>query len=114
MPPCRGKPPATGIRHLSVALKSSVSGSAMTIVNPAISSSRSKPPSRSALARRKQMARPISLELPPHDAREEVRDRVEQAPGEHVEALLESYQLVAQLHRHSGFELLRGALGAID
>jgi uncharacterized protein YjgD (DUF1641 family) len=60
------------------------------------------------------MARPISLELPPHDAREELRNRLEQAPVEHVEALLDSYELLEQLHRHGVFELVRGALGASD
>jgi uncharacterized protein YjgD (DUF1641 family) len=60
------------------------------------------------------MARPISLELPPRDPREELRNRLEQAPVEHAEALLDSYELLEQLHRHGIFELLRGALGASD
>jgi len=60
------------------------------------------------------MARPISLELPPRDPREELRTRLEQAPVAHAEALLDSYELLQQLHDHGVFELLRGALGASD
>lgn len=58
------------------------------------------------------MARPIPLELPPRDPREELRKRLEQAPIAHAEALLDSYELLQQLHDHGVFELLRGALGA--
>ena len=60
------------------------------------------------------MARPISLELPPRDPREELRKRLEEAPAEHAEALLESYELLQQLHDHGVFQLLRGVLGASD
>ncbi len=60
------------------------------------------------------MARPIALELPPRDARDELRRRLEQAPLEHAEALLDSYELLEKLHQHGVFELLRGALGASD
>jgi uncharacterized protein YjgD (DUF1641 family) len=60
------------------------------------------------------MARPISLELPPRDPREELRKRLEEAPVAHAEALLDSYELLEQLHQHGVFELLRGALGASD
>ena len=60
------------------------------------------------------MARPISLELPPRDPREELRTRLEQAPIEHAEALLDSYELLQQLHDHGVFELLRGGLSASD
>jgi uncharacterized protein YjgD (DUF1641 family) len=60
------------------------------------------------------MARPISLELPPRDPREELRERLEQAPVAHAEALLDSYELLQQLHEHGVFQLLRGALGASD
>jgi len=60
------------------------------------------------------MARPIPLELPPRDPREELRRRLEQAPVAHAEALLDSYELLQQLHDHGVFELLRGALGASD
>jgi uncharacterized protein YjgD (DUF1641 family) len=60
------------------------------------------------------MARPIPLELPPRDPREELRKRLQQAPVEHAEALLDSYELLGKLHEHGVFELLRGALGASD
>jgi uncharacterized protein YjgD (DUF1641 family) len=60
------------------------------------------------------MARPISLELPPRDPREELHKRLEQAPAAHAEALLDSYELLQQLHDHGAFELLRGALSASD
>jgi len=60
------------------------------------------------------MARPIPLELPPRDPREELRNRLEEAPIEHAEALLDSYELLQQLHDRGVFELLRGALQASD
>ena len=60
------------------------------------------------------MARPIPLELPPRDPREELRKRLEEAPVEHAEALLDSYELLGKLHEHGVFELLRGMLGASD
>jgi uncharacterized protein YjgD (DUF1641 family) len=60
------------------------------------------------------MARPIPLELPPHNPREQLRKQLEQAPVEHAEALLDSYVLLQQLHDHGIFELLRGGLSASD
>lgn len=60
------------------------------------------------------MARPIALELPPRDPREELRNRLDKAPDAHAEALLDLYELLQQLHDHQVFELLRGALGASD
>src|SRR5580698_1307615 len=60
------------------------------------------------------MARPISLELPPRDPCQELRKRLDEAPIEHAEALLDSWELLQQLHDHGVFQLLRGALGASD
>jgi uncharacterized protein YjgD (DUF1641 family) len=60
------------------------------------------------------MARPIPLELPPRDPREELRKRLDQAPLAHAEALLDSYELLQQLHDHGVFELLRGGFSASD
>lgn len=60
------------------------------------------------------MARPIPLELPPRDPREELRKRLEEAPVEHAEALLDSYELLQQLHDQGVFQLLRGVIGASD
>jgi uncharacterized protein YjgD (DUF1641 family) len=60
------------------------------------------------------MAQPIPLQLPPRDPRAELRCRLENAPIEHAEALLDSYELLQQLHEHGVFQLLRGVLGASD
>ena len=60
------------------------------------------------------MARAIGLEVAPRDAREELRKKLEQAPEQHAEALLESYELLQQLHDSGILRLLRGALGAGD
>jgi uncharacterized protein YjgD (DUF1641 family) len=60
------------------------------------------------------MARPIALELPPRDPRAELRKRLDEAPVEYAEALLDSYELLQQLHDHGVFDLLRGALSATD
>jgi uncharacterized protein YjgD (DUF1641 family) len=60
------------------------------------------------------MAQPIALQLPPRDPREELRKRLEEAPTVHAEALLDSYELLQQLHDHGVFELLRGAFSASD
>jgi uncharacterized protein YjgD (DUF1641 family) len=60
------------------------------------------------------MARPIPLEIPARDPREELRKRLEQAPAEHAEALLDSYELLQQLHDQGIFQLMRGAVGASD
>ena len=60
------------------------------------------------------MARPIALELPPRDPREELRKRLDDAPLEYAEALLDSYELLQQLHERGTFQLLRGLLSASD
>ncbi len=60
------------------------------------------------------MAQPIPLQLPPRDPRAELRSRLENAPLEHAEALLDSYELLQQLHEHGVFQILRGVLGASD
>jgi uncharacterized protein YjgD (DUF1641 family) len=41
-----------------------------------------------------------------------LRKRLELAPAAHAEALLDSYELLQQLHDHGVFDLLRGALSA--
>jgi uncharacterized protein YjgD (DUF1641 family) len=58
------------------------------------------------------MARPISLEAVPRDPREELRKKLDEAPVQHAEALLDSYELLQQLHDAGVFQLVRGALGA--
>ncbi len=60
------------------------------------------------------MAQPISLERPPRDARDELRRRLEEAPIEHAEALLDSYELLQQLHDRGVFQLMQGLVGASD
>lgn len=60
------------------------------------------------------MARPIALDLAPRDPRLELRRRLDEAPVEYAEALLDSYEVLQQLHDHGVFDLLRGALGASD
>ncbi len=60
------------------------------------------------------MARPIGLEVAPRDPREELRKRLEQAPEQHAEALLDLYELLQQLHDSGVLRLLRGALGSGD
>jgi len=60
------------------------------------------------------MAQPIPLKQPPRDPKQEVITRLEQAPAEHAAALLDSYELLQQLHEHGVFTLIRGTLGATD
>jgi uncharacterized protein YjgD (DUF1641 family) len=60
------------------------------------------------------MARPIGLEVAPRDPREELRKRLEQAPEQHAEALLDIYELLQQLHDSGVLRLLRGVLGSGD
>jgi uncharacterized protein YjgD (DUF1641 family) len=60
------------------------------------------------------MARAIGLEVMPRDPREELRRKLEQAPEEHAEAILESYEVLQLLHDSGVLRLLRGGLGAGD
>ena len=56
------------------------------------------------------MARPIPLDLPKRDAREEVISRLEKAPAEHAEALLAGFEILQALHDQGVLEILRGVL----
>jgi uncharacterized protein YjgD (DUF1641 family) len=56
------------------------------------------------------MARPIPLELPKRDPREELLSRLEQAPVEHAEAILAGLEVLQGLHDRGVLELLRGVL----
>ena len=58
------------------------------------------------------MARAIGLEVAPRDPREELRKRLEAAPEAHAEALLESYELLQELHDAGILRVLRGAASA--
>ena len=56
------------------------------------------------------MARPIPLELHTLDPRAPLRERLERAPAEHAEALLDTYELLQDLREAHVFELLHGLL----
>jgi len=60
------------------------------------------------------MAQPIPLEIPPRDPRKELLDRLESAPQEHAEALLEAYEILEQLRQAGILQLMRGTLSAGD
>jgi uncharacterized protein YjgD (DUF1641 family) len=60
------------------------------------------------------MAQPIPLELPPRDPRKELLDRLQNAPQEHAEAVLDAYELLEQLRQAGMLQLLRGTLSAGD
>ena len=60
------------------------------------------------------MARPIPFEPPSRDPREELRSRLQDAPLEHAEALLASYEILQGLHDRGVLDLLRGGLGSSD
>jgi uncharacterized protein YjgD (DUF1641 family) len=60
------------------------------------------------------MARPIPLEQPPRDPRAELRERLERAPIEHAEALLDAYELLQHLRDAHVFEVLHGVLSKGD
>jgi len=60
------------------------------------------------------MARPIALELPKRDPREELLARLEQAPVEHAEAVLAGFEVLQGLHDRGVLELLRGVLDGGD
>ena len=60
------------------------------------------------------MARAIGLEGMPRNPREELRRKLDQAPEQHAEAILETYELVQQLHDSGALRLLRGVLRSGD
>jgi uncharacterized protein YjgD (DUF1641 family) len=60
------------------------------------------------------MAAPIRFESVPRDAREELLDRLERAPGEHAEALLAIYDLLQGLHDRGVLDALNGTLSSGD
>ena len=60
------------------------------------------------------MAKPVPLQLPPRDPREELRSRLDRAPLEHADALLATYEVLQGLHDSGVLELLRGLLGSGD
>ncbi len=60
------------------------------------------------------MARPIPLTLPVRDPRAELQSRLQDAPAEHAEAILDAYEVLQGLHDRGVFDLLRGAMGSSD
>lgn len=60
------------------------------------------------------MAQPIPLDLPPRNPRKELLDRLETAPQEHAEALLDAFELLEELHQAGALQKLRGTVGASD
>ena len=56
------------------------------------------------------MARAIPFESPSLDPKAPLRDRLEQAPVDHADALLDTYRLLQDLHDTHVFELLHGVL----
>ena len=53
------------------------------------------------------MAEPIALKLAPRDPREALYHRLENAPREHVEALLAAYEVLQGLQDRGVLEMLR-------
>jgi len=60
------------------------------------------------------MAKPVPLQLPQRDPREELSSRLQRAPLEHAEAILAGYEVLQGLHDTGVLELLRGLLGSGD
>jgi uncharacterized protein YjgD (DUF1641 family) len=60
------------------------------------------------------MAQPIPLEIQPRNPRAELLSRLEQAPEEHAEAILATYEVLQQLHERGVLEIMRGGLAASD
>lgn len=60
------------------------------------------------------MAQPIPFEPLKRDAREELSDRLNQAPLDHAEALLAAYEVLQRLHERGVLDILKGALSAGD
>ena len=60
------------------------------------------------------MAQPILLELPPHDPREALYERLKNAPYEHADALLNVYDILQELQDRRVLDLAKGALGSSE
>ena len=58
------------------------------------------------------MAAPIKFESPRRTAREELLERLDQAPATHAEALLAVYDLLQGLHDRGVLDALNGALSS--
>jgi uncharacterized protein YjgD (DUF1641 family) len=60
------------------------------------------------------MAQPISFELPRHDPREDLYERLKSAPHEHAEALLNVCDILQELQDRGILELAKGMLGSSE
>ena len=61
------------------------------------------------------MAKPVAYRVfTPADAREDLKRKIDAAPVEHAEAILDGYRLLEQAHESGTLELLRGAMAAQD
>jgi uncharacterized protein YjgD (DUF1641 family) len=61
------------------------------------------------------MAKPVPLkQIIQHDPREELLQRIQDAPIAHADAVLAAYDLLQKLHDTGTLDVLRGALGAGD
>jgi uncharacterized protein YjgD (DUF1641 family) len=60
------------------------------------------------------MAQPIQLNVPHRDPRIVLQARLQDAPAEHAEALLDAYEVLQGLHDAGVLDALRGALGSRD
>jgi uncharacterized protein YjgD (DUF1641 family) len=60
------------------------------------------------------MAQPIPLTLSARDPREALIRKLETAPQDHAEALLEVYDILQKLHEHGVLDAVRGGLGSSD
>src|SRR6202051_4331811 len=92
-----------------MASRSSGNGNVRTIASREVSSFKS---SRNREKGARVMAKPIPLQLPARDPREELRSQLDRAPLEHAEALLAGYEVLQGLHDQGVLELLRGLLGS--
>jgi uncharacterized protein YjgD (DUF1641 family) len=60
------------------------------------------------------MASPITFKPAVRDPREALRLRIDQAPGEHAEAVLAAFDVLQLLHDRGVLDIVRGALAAGD
>ncbi len=61
------------------------------------------------------MAKAVSFrEFTPRDSRDDLIRKIDQAPAEHAEAILASYDLLQRLHEKGLIDLLNGLLSAGD
>ncbi len=58
------------------------------------------------------MAKPVALRPVPHPPEDELERRLEAAPKEHAEAILNAYRTLQMLHDSNALDMVRGALGA--